>query len=121
MRKFRRAYHLFEGFEKKIIESFKMQRPSQFFEDGEEMPQVRHPNIPAPPHIEEFLATDVEFSRVRNETAALAEAAGDLIGLDRYERRAWSRQKRALRAFTNIKLMKLLGPTHSTAPSAARG
>ena len=101
LRKFRRAYHLFEGFEKKIIESFKMQRPSQFFEDGEEMPQVRHPNIPAPPHIEEFLATDVEFSRVRNETAALAEAkqetSSDLIvtsgapGLGKNELSALSR------------------------------
>jgi hypothetical protein len=29
--------------------------------------------------------------------------------LDRYERRAWSRQKRAMRFFMNIKLMKQLG------------
>ena len=42
----------------------------------------------------------------RGESAALEEAALDLIRLDRYERRAWSRQKRAACAFTNIKLMQ---------------
>lgn len=45
----------------------------------------------------------------RDETAALEEAALDLVRLDRYERRAWSRQKRAMRAFMNMKLMKQVG------------
>lgn len=45
----------------------------------------------------------------RDETAALEEAALDLVRLDRYERRAWSRQKRAVRSFMNIKLMKQFG------------
>lgn len=40
----------------------------------------------------------------RDETAALEEAAIDLIRLDRYERRAWSRQQRALRVFINLKM-----------------
>jgi hypothetical protein len=40
----------------------------------------------------------------RDETAALEEAAIDLIRLDRYERRAWSRQQRALRVFMNLKM-----------------
>src|SRR5271167_2952664 len=64
-------------------------------------------------HIEHLHARvrtcDLELSRERDETAAPAEAARDLIRLDRYERRG-SRQKRAIRAFMNIKLMKL--PRH---------
>jgi len=41
---------------------------------------------------------------------ALEEAAPDLIRLDRYERRAWSRQKRAIRSFMNLKLMSDMNP-----------
>jgi hypothetical protein len=44
----------------------------------------------------------------RDEAAALEEAALDLVRLDRYERRAWSQQKRAILEFMNIKLMKAL-------------
>ena len=50
-----------------------------------------------------------ELIHERDETAALEEAAIDLIRLDRYERRAWSRQKRALRAFINLKMLRRLG------------
>jgi hypothetical protein len=45
----------------------------------------------------------------RDEGAAFEEAAADLVRLDRYERRAWSRQKRAICAFINIKIMRRLG------------
>ena len=41
-----------------------------------------------------------------DEFATLEEAALDLIRLDRYERRAWSRRKRAIRDF--IKLMRAI-------------
>jgi hypothetical protein len=44
----------------------------------------------------------------RDEFAALEEAAPDLIRLDRYERRAWSRQKRAIGDFMNMKLMRAI-------------
>jgi hypothetical protein len=44
----------------------------------------------------------------RDELAALEEAAPDLTRLDRYERRAWSRQKRAIRDFMNMKLMRAI-------------
>jgi hypothetical protein len=44
----------------------------------------------------------------RDEYAALEAAATDLARLSRYECRAWSRQKRALRAFVNIKFMRNL-------------
>ena len=45
------------------------------------------------------------FENVMN-LSALEEAARDLLRLDRYERRAWSRQKRAICAFLNLKVMK---------------
>jgi len=44
----------------------------------------------------------------RYEGAALEEAAVDLVRLDRYERRARSRQDRAIRGFIDRKLMKRL-------------
>jgi hypothetical protein len=40
----------------------------------------------------------------RDELAALLEAVPDLNKVARYERRAWSRRKRALREFINIKV-----------------
>lgn len=42
----------------------------------------------------------------RDEFEAFEQAAIDLIRLDRYERRAWSRQKHAIRAFMNLKLVR---------------
>jgi hypothetical protein len=42
--------------------------------------------------------------RSRDEHEALCEGIGDLVRLLRYERRAWSRRKRAVRAFMAIKL-----------------
>ena len=45
----------------------------------------------------------------RDEYEALEEAAPDLIRLERYERRTWSRQKRAIREFMNLKMMRDMG------------
>ncbi len=42
----------------------------------------------------------------RNERQAVLEALPDLVRLDRYERRPWSRQKRAIRNFMRIKSMR---------------
>jgi hypothetical protein len=42
----------------------------------------------------------------RDEYEALQAAIVDLIRLDRYERRAWSRQKRAVREFLKIQLYR---------------
>jgi hypothetical protein len=42
----------------------------------------------------------------RDEFEAFEQAAIDLIRLDRYERRAWSRQKHTIRAFMNLKLVR---------------
>ena len=54
----------------------------------------------------------------RDESAALEEAALDLVRLDRYEREAWSRQKRAILAFMNIKFMKGITATKGASFSA---
>jgi hypothetical protein len=77
-----------------------------------------------PPHLEAFLEQreselascapkdkavrfqDEACVRERDETEALEAATLDLIRLDRYERRARSRQRRAVLAFVNLKLMK---------------
>ena len=57
---------------------------------------------------EEERALDLARQQIkeRDEFAAFEQAAIDLVHLDRYERRAWSRQKRAIRAFMNLKLMR---------------
>ncbi len=44
-----------------------------------------------------------ERFKERNERQAVLEALPDLVRLDRYERRAWARQKRAIRNFIRIK------------------
>ena len=44
----------------------------------------------------------------RNEYEALEEAVPDLVRLERYERRAWSRQKRAIQEFALIKFSRAM-------------
>jgi hypothetical protein len=44
----------------------------------------------------------------RNEYEALEEAVPDLIRLERYERRAWSRQKRAIQEFVLMKFARAM-------------
>ena len=46
----------------------------------------------------------------RDEHEALEEATADLVRLERYERRAWSRQKRAIRSFMNLKMIVDMKP-----------
>jgi hypothetical protein len=41
-----------------------------------------------------------KFTRINDQSRA---AIGDLIRLERYERRAWSRQKRAIREFIALR------------------
>jgi hypothetical protein len=57
---------------------------------------------------EEERAVDLARQQMkeRDEFEAFEQAAIDLIRLDRYERRAWSRQKHAIRAFMNLKLVR---------------
>ena len=54
-----------------------------------------------PPWVEE-IPEDAE----RDEYEAMREGLCDLVRLLRYEQRAWSRRKRAVRAFMAIKLAK---------------
>ena len=51
------------------------------------------------------LARKLVEEQHRDKYEALEAAAADLIRLERYERRAWSRQKRAIRSFMNLKMM----------------
>jgi hypothetical protein len=51
-------------------------------------------------------AREIIEEQDRDEFEALEQAAVDLVRLDRYERRAWSRQKCAIRTFMNLKLMR---------------
>ena len=44
----------------------------------------------------------------RDDLAAMQDAARDLIRLERYLRQAWSRLKKAIRGFINIKLNALV-------------
>jgi hypothetical protein len=46
----------------------------------------------------------IEEGGERDQYQALEAAVLDLVRLDRYERRAWSRQKRAINHFINIKM-----------------
>jgi hypothetical protein len=99
-----------------------------------ELKSSRHPDVVSeieeafPPHLEEFLEKkwsepgaeenkqrkgrffDEDCIGDRDEAAAMEEAASDLLRLNRYERRAWSRQRRAIFAFMNLKLMKQYKP-----------
>jgi hypothetical protein len=65
---------------------------------------------PATPE-EERKALDLAQEQIeeRDEYEALQAAVVDLIRLDRYERRAWSRQKRAINQFMNLKMMRTYG------------
>jgi hypothetical protein len=71
---------------------------------------------------EEKRALDLARQQIkeRGELEAFEQAAIDLIHLDRYEQRAWSRQKRAIRAFMNLKLMRDTNERWSCAETLTR-
>jgi hypothetical protein len=79
-------------------------RLNRFLYDKEEL-AANEPDDSAP------VASALKEPPDRDEGAVLEEAAQDLLRLDRYERRAWSQQKRAILTFMNIKLMKGLERT----------
>ena len=58
------------------------------------------------------LATQHFKAQERDECEALEEAIPDLIRLERYDRRAWSQQKRAVREFIAIRVTRDLGVQH---------
>ncbi len=55
----------------------------------------------------------------RDDLAAMQEAARDLIRLERYQRQVWSRLKKAVRGFINIKLNALVTRAPAETISAA--
>jgi hypothetical protein len=60
------------------------------------------------------VARKLVSAQARDEYEALEEAATDLVRIDRYERRAWSRQKRAIRSFMNLRLKSSLNCVEAT-------
>ena len=55
------------------------------------------------------LRFDSEFCmKPRDDLAAMQDAARDLMRLERYQRQAWSRLKKAIRRFINLKLNAVL-------------
>jgi hypothetical protein len=59
-------------------------------------------------------AARVIESAERDEHEVIEEGALDLLRLDRYERRNWSRYKRAIRSYINLKIMDLYRASIST-------
>jgi len=57
----------------------------------------------------------------RGDAEALEEAIPDLKRLDRYELRAWSQYKRAIREFINIKVMRAFAIDAGSEPAAQNG
>ena len=60
-----------------------------------------------------------ELIKERDEYEAMEEAAPDLLRLERYHRRTWSLQKRAIRKFMNIKLMRAYENAQATKSNGA--
>ena len=65
-----------------------------------------------PDPLEEQRARDLARKEIeqqqRDQYQALEAAIPDLIRLERYERRAWSRQMRAIREFLNLKFTRAM-------------
>ena len=70
--------------------------------DPEREPLSRMLEVAWPPPWVKEIPEDAE----RDEYEAMREGLCDLVRLVRYEQRAWSRRKRAVRAFMAIKLAK---------------
>jgi hypothetical protein len=117
------AYAALIALRDRLLEKYKSElKPMQYPDAVLEIEEA------LPPHLEEFLEYkgselsaeeirqqkgrfyDEDCIRERDESAAMEEAASDLLRLNRYERRAWSRQRHAIFAFMNLKLMKQYKP-----------
>jgi hypothetical protein len=55
----------------------------------------------------------------RDQLGAMQDAARDLVRLERYQRQAWSRLRKAIRGFINIKLNALVTSAATKTISAA--
>jgi hypothetical protein len=94
-----------------VLEKYKDQIPPSLPDDGAIVPHRLKALLQYPATAEEEReALDLAKEQVkeRDEYEALEAAIRDLLRLDRYERRAWSRQKRAINQFTNLKTMRAL-------------
>jgi hypothetical protein len=92
-----------------VLEKYKDQIPPSLPHDGFIVPFRLKVLLQDPATAEEerrSLDLAKEQIEERDEYEALEAAIRDLLRLDRYERRAWSRQKRAINQFTNLKMMR---------------
>jgi hypothetical protein len=109
-----------------LLKKYERQLPPAFPDDNRELIDVLFPA-----HLEEFLeekeseqatealASDIinvrgaDFGRERDEGGAVEMAIRDLMRLARYERRASSRQRRAIDAFIGLKTMEQYQPSEA--------
>jgi hypothetical protein len=91
-----------------VLEKYKGQITLSSYETCEIVPIDLKVLLQDPTAEEERRALDLAKEQIeeRDEYEALEAAIRDLLRLDRYERRAWSRQKRAINQFTNLKMMR---------------
>jgi hypothetical protein len=95
-----------------VLEKYRDRLEPQDFDPGpyELVPLGLKVLLEEPDPREERHALDLAWKQIeqqqRDEHEAMQEAIPDLIRLERYERRAWSRQQRAIREFLNIKLRR---------------
>lgn len=110
-RKSRKAYAILKQQVPVMIEKYKDRLPATLHPLcwGEFVPlnlQVLLKEDEEQPTVEEAGWPFSDETKERDEGEAIEEAVRDLIRLDRYHRRVWSQQKRAIYRFMNIKLMR---------------
>jgi hypothetical protein len=91
-----------------LLEKYRDRSPAPAFHDCDGMVPISIKALLEECESPEELQVALKASRreiiERDEVEVLREAVPDLLRLHRYERRAWSRQKRAIRGFMNIKI-----------------
>ena len=101
------AHREIEGLVPKVLEKYKDQISTPLDDEVDIVPICLKKLLEESDSIErERIARKLARKQIeehqRDDHEALEEAAADLIRLDRYERRSWSRQKRAIRSFMNL-------------------
>jgi len=101
------AHREIEGLVPKVLEKYKDQISTPLDDEVDIVPICLKGLLEESDSIErERIARKLARKQIeehqRDDHEALEEAAADLIRLDRYERRSWSRQKRAIRSFMNL-------------------
>lgn len=106
------AYREIQSLIPQVRAKFRDQLGPQNPDDFEIVPCQIKALLEEPTEAEEERALELARKEIkrqqRNEYEALEEATPDLIRLERYDRRAWSRQKRAIQQFVLIKFSRAM-------------